>query len=185
MLCHRASNFQSFEMLRTTCPMIQHHTRADAQLALSFISLLVQWVWHKYIVPTGRSLSKKASLTAVHRCQTSGWAHEARLLWTVNLLMPDLHLSPFTPNRRQVINLAIRDMSSFFKNHTCIINLPVVFIKFGKCYPEGVEFTNCKLWVHRLHSFCVRVDDLKQAVNGFMVMLYSSISEVPNLNVSK
>jgi len=99
--------------------------------------------------------------------------------------MPDLHLSPFTPNRRQVINLAIRDMSCFFKNHTCIINLPVVFIKSGKCYPEGVEFTNCKLWVHCLHSFCVRVDDLKQAVKGFMVMLYSSISEVPSSNVSK
>ena len=165
--------------------MIKHHTREDAQLALSLISLLVQWVWHKSTVPTGSHLSKKASLTAVQTCQTSGWAHEAMLLWTVNLLMPALHLSPFTPNRCQVVDFAIRDMSSLFKNHTCIINLPVVFIKFGKCYPEGVEFTNCKLWIHSLHSFCVRVDDLKQTVNGFTVMLYSSISEVPSSNVSK
>jgi hypothetical protein len=48
-----------------------------------------------------------------------------------------------------------------------------------------VEFTNCKFWVHSLHSFCVRVDDLKQVETGVMVMLYSSISEATRSHLSQ
>jgi len=74
------------------------------------------------------------------RRRLSGLPHETQR--SLEVLVPEFHLGPLTPDCRQVIHVLQLHLRCLVKNDTRIGYITVSLIELGKSNPQGVRFTH-------------------------------------------